>query len=325
MRFHWRSDRAATARQAVRRLAPGLLRSALVWATLVWGVLLGGALPGGAARPAAAADLGPEARETLEWRLDVLKDQFEADLEEIDDARQIAALAVRSAAKAWLTASAATDDPDEFDLDGRLAQIDRLWDEARSSWTTRETQALKLYYEAAARLTVKLAAQLGDRSALEAVGQLLTAPYAGPGRAKTALAMEAEAKVLWSNRLCAAASALLKLAGDGRAAEIDDLVEDMINRAEVIAQRKDVHYQARMDLLHLNNVQSLTAMMFLMADLGPASSSSEVAELKAAWLRHVGEAGSQVADLISLTWVANAQIAFPLAYRLAVDLQSPSR
>ena len=94
----------------------------------------------------------------------------------------------------------------------------------------------------------------------------------------------------------------------------------MLNRTEVISRRTDVHYQARMELLYLNNSRSLVDMLFLMAKSGGSPVASEAVVLEKAWRNHFEAGETRVSDLMSLTWVANAQITFPLAWWVAVGL-----
>ncbi|MDR1110459.1 MAG: hypothetical protein LBP92_07145, partial [Deltaproteobacteria bacterium] len=243
---------AGAAKTRLALLLPILL--ALLWPSL----------PG-----TAGAQGDPGQARALELQIDAIKHEFENQIQGVADQKQIAALALRAAGQAWMAAAAAADRNSElFDPGESLESFGTGWDEAGNSWADRESRALRLYFEAASRLTARLALQAGDKKTADDLALLLSAARSGLRRPQpmTVQALEAEAKVFWSNRLTALASIMGGLgARPGQRGELDDLVEDLLNRAEVVARRTDIHYQAKMELLYLNNAQSLTLILFLMA------------------------------------------------------------
>ncbi|MDR0621196.1 MAG: hypothetical protein LBJ61_04905 [Deltaproteobacteria bacterium] len=272
-------------------------------------------------REAILGAVRPEASARLERRLDGVKRDFEGQIKGVSDQKQISALALKAAGEAWLEAAALLDSPNElFDPTDSVLAFESQWDEAGSSWAAREGRALKFYFEALSRLTARLAVRAADKPAADNLADLLRAARAGQNRPKptTVQALEAEAKVFWSNRLCALATVLGTLGAKGdQGGQVADLVTDLLNRSEVVASRTDIHYQAKMELLYLNDAQSLTSVLFLMAK-GQDSPIAEEAEImERNWENHLNQTDLQVADRISLTWVANAQLAFPLAWWLA--------
>jgi hypothetical protein len=267
-----------------------------------------------------AAEAESGARLRLTGELDRIKDEFEAELQGVSDQSRIAALSIKAAARAWSAAAAASGE-DARMAATRLSWLETEWDKAKGSWPAREKAALRVYFEALGRLAVALAMRRGDKAAIGELDALLSGPaYMSFARAKTVQARSAEDRVFWSNRLSALATVLVRLQCPESRQELDDVIEDMLNRAEVISRREDIHFQARMELLHLNNAQSLASMLFLMAKRGASPVTGEAEALELSWRKHFSENGSQVADLMSVTWVANAQIAFPLAWWLATDL-----
>jgi hypothetical protein len=254
-------------------------------------------------------------------RLDAIKHEFEYQIQGVADQKQIAALALRAAGNAWLAAAAVADGGKElFDPDESLERFVTDWDKAGNSWAAREGRALRLYFEATGRLAARLALRAGDKKTAEDLDQLFRAARSGPKRPQpmTVEALEAEDKVFWSNRLTALASILggLRAKGDQRS-ELEDLVEDLLNRAEVVARRTDIHYQGKMELLYLNNAQAVTLILFMIAKSEGSPIAGQAKEMEEAWLKHTGPDSGQVADRIGLTWVANTQLAFPLAWWLA--------
>jgi hypothetical protein len=75
-----------------------------------------------------------------------------------------------------------------------------------------------------------------------------------------------------------------------------------------------------MDLLHLNNAQGLASMLFLMAGDPESPVIGQAEALERAWRQHLADGGARPPDLMAVTWVANAQMTFPLAWWLAVEL-----
>jgi hypothetical protein len=257
----------------------------------------------------------------LESRLNQAKQNFENQLQGISDQKQISALALRAAAEAFLEAAALTDKTNElFDPVDSLAVFEAEWEQAKSSWAAREGRALRFYFEALSRLTARLAVRASSKESFEKLEDLFKAARAGQKRPRpmTVPALEAEAKVFWSNRLCALASILgsLETTPDQKA-QIADLVEDLINRSEVVASRTDIHYQAKMELLYLNNAQSLSRILFLVSGEKNSPIAQTAQQMERAWLDHLDQTDLQVSDRVTLTWVANAQLAFPLAWWLA--------
>ncbi|MDR2387866.1 MAG: hypothetical protein LBE80_09830 [Deltaproteobacteria bacterium] len=257
----------------------------------------------------------------LESRLNQAKLNFENQVQGLSDQRQISALALRAAAEAFLEAAALADKSNElFDPVDSLAIFEAEWAEAQSSWAAREGKALRFYFEALSRLTARLAVRAASQESFERLEDLFKAARAGQKRPRplTVPAMEAEAKVFWSNRLCALATILgsLETTSDQKA-QINDLIEDLINRSEVVARRTDIHYQAKMELLYLNNAQSLSRVLFLISMDKNSPIAPNAREMEEAWLDHLSQSDLKVSDRVTLTWVTNAQLAFPLAWWLA--------
>jgi hypothetical protein len=253
-------------------------------------------------------------------RLNELKTTLEAQLVGLRDQRQIAALALRDSAKAWfISAHCLRNNFSPMELEERLASLERQWLKNKNSWDNLERLSLQFYFESLVNLSVSLAYHADDRRGFEEMTWLLTRAEPGYGRAKTASAKTAEAKVRWSNRISAIAASLVKVKAVEQNQALEDLVADMVNRAAVVANRDDIHYLGRMNLLYLNNAQGLTSILFLLAKSEGSPFIEQAGDMEKAWREHMDQKDSQVADLVSLTWVTNAQITFPLAFWLASE------
>jgi hypothetical protein len=269
---------------------------------------------------AAGAEPSREALEALRERLDVIKMEFEGNLAGVGDPEEIAALSIRAAAMAWMEA-AAVPDPDRLPFpQSRLEVLQGRWGQAEGSWPIRERAAMKACFEALGYLAANLvlSARKRDQQALEELASLLAkAAYHSPNRERTPAARLAMDRVFWSNRLNGAVAVLIRIQAPDRRAELDDIITDLVDRSEVICRRNDIHYLGRMDLLYLSNAQSLARMLFLLAGAEGSPMAEEAAALEIAWNGHAGDDANQVADAMSVTWVAAAQISFPLALWLA--------
>jgi hypothetical protein len=264
-----------------------------------------------------------QTRRDLELKLDFLKHEFEGELEGVDDQKQISALALRASGRAFLASATLADEGNErFDAEEILRRFDQDWNKRDASWAAREGLALRLYFEAAARLAARLALRSLDMKAADDLREFFNQAKTRQKEEGhlTATAIEAEEKVLWSNRLCTLTTILGGMVLSApRKDELDNIVEDLLNRAEVVAARTDIHYQAKMELLYLNDAQGLTSILFLLAGAAGSPVAREAAQLEELWRGHVSQPGTQVSDMLSLTWVANTQIALPLAWWLAAD------
>jgi hypothetical protein len=127
-------------------------------------------------------------------------------------------------------------------------------------------------------------------------------------------AQEAEARVVWSNRLIAIAPLLIRLQAQGQLQATEELLSHLVEKAKEIAERRDVHYQGRMELLFLHNAKGLAMTHFLLAKAAPSPLTEEAQGLEEAWREQLLAADNSLADQISLTWLTTAQLSFPLAF-----------
>jgi hypothetical protein len=253
---------------------------------------------------------------SLEVRLAALKDDFEASVMTAGEQNPavLQSLSWKFMSLAFVAAVSAIE-PERYGdyFEKRQQNLEVLWKDKKSSWDHKAISAMRLCDEALAKLIVILADKERNTEALSEFKSIMAFHGVDSGKAKAEPARLAETKVFWSNRLVALFPLILKITAPDKSSEREDIMDDLLNRAEIIAARKDVHYQARLDLLYLNNVQSLTGMFFLLSAL-PDSSIREVAtqmenELEIA----LRDPDLKVSDKISLSLVAASQMSFHLS------------
>jgi len=255
----------------------------------------------------------------LEEQLNLLKSNFETKIDGIKDQSEISALAIKAATEAWILATMQMGTQEVgWNYNDRLKWLDEQWSNSKTTWQEKEICSLKIYHEALAKIASNMVTKTNNTTALLSLDALSSLQGDFSGNSKTATTREAEIKVFLTNRLVVLLSLIIRMESKTNNEQLDDIMEDMLNRADIISYRKDIHYQARMDLLYLNNAQSMTSMNFLLARLiKPMLKEAETVE--SAWLSHINEEDNQVSDQISLTWVANAQLSFPMAYWLTTE------
>ncbi|MDR1085909.1 MAG: hypothetical protein LBP22_13910 [Deltaproteobacteria bacterium] len=254
---------------------------------------------------------------SLEERLGQLKTDFEARVAGISDQKTVAALAMRYASEAWTLASEAHSPEDTpWVAQERRDWLNRLWADQNIPWSDKEVSALRLYFEA---LSSVCAAHLSEKPDQSWAYQELASVIRKSSEVKliheNKFSRENEDKVFWSNRLAAVMSVLVRLKNTDKAS-LDDITDQLAQKAIQIANRRDVHYQGRMELLFLNNSQGLARMHFLLAKSDSSPIISEANNLEQAWREHLAQADNPINNQVSLTWLTTAQLTFPLAFWL---------
>jgi hypothetical protein len=254
----------------------------------------------------------------LEGRLGELKIGFENDLVGVKEQNAIQARSWKAMSFAFFMALGEMSPENYGDYHAKNAPpLDVIFADREKSWELKEISAIKKYYEALTRIVTILAGQKGDKLTLAKLKAILARPGSEPGKTRTRPTQEAEAKVFWSNRVAAVFPLAVELLAPEYSQELDDITEDMLNRAEIIAIRRDIHYRARLDLLYLNNVQSLASMLFLIAESPNSPFASEAKSLELTVETLSLDPQVQLADKISLYLVTSAQLTIPMAHWLA--------
>ncbi|MDR2198075.1 MAG: hypothetical protein LBR53_01185 [Deltaproteobacteria bacterium] len=260
--------------------------------------------------PAASDNLNPE---NLEQNLSLLKADFEKTLAPLKDPKIIQSLSLKKTDLALFMAVSILD-PERYSgyYAEKEAILEKIWADKKMSWDVKEIYGLILYAESLSRLVVIISGKQNNQNVLKAFSALTAA--AATGKAKSKPAKIAEARVYWSNRIVILNSLLLKLLIPESAQDLEDIMDDLLNKAEIIASRRDVHYQGRLDLLYLNNVEYLTRMQFLLAagDRSPVTGDAE--QMKGSWEKKISDPDLQVSEKTSVSLVTTAQLSFPLLY-----------
>jgi hypothetical protein len=254
----------------------------------------------------------------LEARLESLKTEMEAELERVRDQKNVSALALKYAASAWALAAEARAKPNApFSATAKLSELTQIWANRTATWTSRETLGLKLYFDSLVALALGLAAE--DKNSdwvYKELNSLIIATRAEPKTLPPAN-HEPDSRVVWSNRLAALTPILVRLKCPEKGEALIEFQNGLVNRARAIAERRDVHYQGRMELLFLNNAKAITDLNFLLAQSPLSPFMTEALTLEEEWAKERKEATNSLADQISLSWLTTAQLSIPLAFWLA--------
>ncbi|MDR1607695.1 MAG: hypothetical protein LBT38_04715 [Deltaproteobacteria bacterium] len=256
-------------------------------------------------------------------RLGQLKTGLEIELAEVKDRMVVSSLALKYASQAWaLAAGALAPEGSSWVAAERLAWLEEKWAANPQSWPQRQTASLRLYFESLMAITLAYAEKKEDLWAFEEATSLIQESAKNIATHKLEFEREAESRVIWSNRLAASAPILARLNAQDQAEKLNAVLSELAQKALTIANRRDVHYQGRMELLFLNNAQGLAKTHFLLAKTSGSPLIAEAQTLENAWLQETKDA-SPLADQIALTWLTTAQLSFPLAYWLAGPNQGP--
>lgn len=306
--------------RALRRQA--LVRRIL---TFIWCLLFcfGGFQAGGVARA-----------EELDEAFSRLKELFEAQARQNLAPAQLSILGLETTAQAWaLAAVGLTEDPEareewrgraektpsspnRFAEDEVEAGRTRRGSTDRQSLEERHSAALELYYLAFREVALYLVTANRQKDlALEMklIHRLTRDKLARlDGQPQRAL----EKRVVLSGALVALATvAIRSLGGNLLNPQMEGLVNDWLERTEILSRRVDLHYRARLQLLYIGNLRRLTALVFILGRQAGPPLGRELAQLHGNLNTYGPKRGLPGAQ--SLIWAAQAQAAIPLAYWLS--------
>ncbi len=115
-----------------------------------------------------------------------------------------------------------------------------------------------------------------------------------------------EKRVVISGALTGITAVAVKSVGGGAMEKpVQLIVKEMLYKANSISERPDIHYRAKLSLLYANNVDGLTALIFLLGHNAGPPLSNELAKVHNAWNIHVRDAS--LPDTLSLTWTAQGR------------------
>jgi hypothetical protein len=250
----------------------------------------------------------------LEARLGQLKAELENEIAAAKAQKIVSALALKYASQAWaLAAQARALEDSPWSAEERLESLNQKWADKSASWMAKETAGLRLYFESLAALCLSHAQDDRASWAFADIDSIIkessrSAPFA---------AREAEARLYWSNRLTVLAPVMIRLKAREQSQFQGEIQKSLVDKARAIAERRDIHYQGRMELLYFNNAQALARMNFLLAKSPASPLAGEAQSLEAAWEEQIKAANASLADQIALTWLTSAQLSFPLAFWFA--------
>jgi hypothetical protein len=253
---------------------------------------------------------------SLEVRLAALKDDFEASALATGEQNPVVleSLSWKSMSLALVAAVSALDSERYGDyFEKKQQKLEVLWKDKKISWDHKAIGAMRLCDEALVKLIVILADRQKKTEILTEFKSIMALHGVDSGKAKAEPTRLAETKVFWANRLVALFPLIIKITAPLKDSELDDIMEDLLNKAEIIAARKDVHYQARLDLLYLNNVQSLTGMFFLLSTQSDSDIREEAILMEAELDAALRDPDLKVSDKIALSLVAASQTSFHLS------------
>lgn len=248
-----------------------------------------------------------------------LKQQFEDEIKKTSDPKITSCLAVETSALAWMLAaanlSATTEDSllrlnkaNEFEKNRSKAE----------NWDTRNLSALEFYYETMTELITLMSTKTGQSSLISELDQVVATTEEQFAALEGKEDVLPEKRVILSGALVSLMSVLAKTVGGGSMEQpAQRILSNVVTKADHISKRPDIHYRAKLSLLYANNIQGLTAFIFLLGQNAGPPLSSDLAVLHSN-LNQYGS-GLNLPDVMSLTWVAQAQASVPLGYWLSTN------
>jgi hypothetical protein len=247
-----------------------------------------------------------------------VKADFEREAAGARDPRAMRAASWKAVGLSFLESLAAMD-PSRFGefRDRNTEEMEAAWADAKAGWDQREIRAMRLCDDVWSRTAALLAARDGSRALAEELEGVIARHEVAAARARTEPARHAEARVFWSNRLAVTLPFLVQALAPGQEGALEDIAQDLINNAEVVAERRDVHYQVRMDLLYNNNVRGLAGMMFLALTQKGSPYLDDATALRQSWDDSMARSDFKVSDKTAHSLLTAAQLSFPMAHWLA--------
>jgi|GEM_PF-3370197 hypothetical protein len=282
-----------------------------------------------------------------------LKDSFETQARQNQAPAQLAILGLETTARAWaLAAAGLTEDPEaraewqsrsgqwpspgretdgQFD-DGPLDdQPDEHFDDQPDSQPDpvkggsgpaalpgleeRQSAALELYYQAFREAVLYLVAVNQQKQLALEMRRIHGLTRDKLDRLTNQPQREMEKRVILSGALVGLATvAVRSLGGNLLSPQVEDLVRQWLARSESLSRRSDLHYRAKLQLMYIDNLRRLTALIFVLGRQAGPPLSRELALLHGNLNLYGPKRGLPEAQ--SLIWAAQAQAAIPLAYWL---------
>ena len=209
-----------------------------------------------------------------------LKESFEDQARATTDPQQLACLGAETTALAWsLAAIRLTEDPEAQNQWRERAAEFKLACQGQD-WDSRHLAALELYYQALREVTLYLLTNRPQPAlALEVRSidrQTLDKINLFQGRPGVRL----EKRVILSGALVGLVSVAVRSLGGGPTGPlVRRIIQGLVSRAEEVSGRSELHYRARLSLLYVGNLQTLTALVLLLGQNAGPPLSQELAAL----------------------------------------------
>ncbi len=243
-----------------------------------------------------------------------LKEDFEKDVKRVREQNVLTTMALETTAQSWGLAATFM----KVDASRGMRQKKTAMDRAMTAknWDRREMAALEYYYEAILLITRAMSMRNNQPPLLTELDAIAakTAEQKKGLEAKPDGALEK--RVLLSGALSGVMAVAVKSVGGGAMEKpVQLIVKEMLYKANSISERPDIHYRAKLSLLYANNVDGLTALIFLLGHNAGPPLSNELAKVHSSWKDHLEDAN--LPDALSLTWTAQYQAVLPLSFWLA--------
>lgn len=267
----------------------------------------------------AGAAMGEVPEKRLRGDYQRLKRHFEEQIRETSDPKAASCLSAETSAISWLLAAANL----SVDIDDARKWLN-LADEfertrgGSQNWDARHLAALEFYYQGLVQIIPLLLSNTGQSVMLPEMEQIVNKTDEQLSALDGKPDALQEKRVTVSGALVSLMSVMVGAVGGGSMEQpVRGILNNVVTKADYISKRPDIHYRAKLSLLYANNIQGLTALVFLLGQNAGPPLSSELAVIHGTMNQH--SADLNLPDALSLTWVAQAQAVLPLAFWLGVN------
>jgi len=246
-----------------------------------------------------------------------LKHNFEEQIKTTSDPKAASCLSVETAAVSWLLAAAnlAANREDSQKWLSKVAEFEKNKGDSKN-WDSRHITALEFYYESMTEIIPLLSVKAGQPFMLSELEEIMDKTEEQFAALEGKPDVVPEKRVVISGALVGLMSVIVRAVGGGSMEQpVQGIMSNVVTKADHISKRPDIHYRAKLSLLYANNIQGLTALVFLLGQNAGPPLSAELAVVHGT----LNQYGSDLSlpDIMSMTWVAQAQASLPLAYWLA--------
>ena len=263
--------------------------------------------------------LGEVANNRLRGEYQRLKQRFEDRVKVTSDPKAASCLSVETSALAWLlaTTNLAADHDGSRKWLNKAAEFEKIAAESQN-WDARHLTALEFYYDSLAEIIPLLSTKTSLPFMITELDQVVDKTEEQLAALEGKPDAYLEKRVVLSGAMVSLMSVMVRAVGGGSMEQpVQGILSNVVTKADHISKRPDVHYRAKLSLLYANNIQGLTALVFLLGQNAGPPLSTELAVVHGTLNQY--SLDLSLPDIISLTWVAQAQASLPLAFWLATN------